>query len=109
MNDWLTRSVDEIIDAIPREEQVIVRRLRALVLECLPTATEKNTYGAPFYVNHKMICFIWPPSLTWAGKARTLQERGVSLGFCQGHLMLNEMMPCWRKAGSKCIACTSDH
>jgi len=90
MNDWLTRSVDEIIDAIPREEQVIVRRLRVLVLECLPTAMEKNTYGAPFYVHHKMICFIWPPSLNWGGKKRTLQERGVSLGFCQGHLMLND-------------------
>ena len=90
MKNWFTRDVDEIIETLPRDEQIIVKRLRKLVLECLPSATEKKSYGAPFYVHHRMICFIWPPSLNWGGKKRTLVERGVSLGFCQGHLMLNE-------------------
>lgn len=84
------RSVEEIIADLPREELVIVKKLRSLVLECLPSAVEKNTYGAPFYTHHRMICFIWPPSLYWAGKNRSLMERGVTLGFCQGNLMANE-------------------
>lgn len=84
------RSVDELIDLVPPEEQKIVRRLRALIRECLPHALEKNTYGAPFYARHRMICFVWPPSLYWGSKNRTLQERGVTLGFCQGNRMMNE-------------------
>jgi hypothetical protein len=83
-------SVEEIIAHLPGEEQLIVKKLRSLVLECLPTATEKNTYGAPFYTHHRMICFIWPPSLYWGGKNRSLKDRGVTLGFCQGNLMANE-------------------
>lgn len=83
-------SVEEIINNLPREEKVIVRKLRSLVHECLPLATEKNTYGAPFYTHHRMICFIWPPSLYWAGKNKSLKDRGVTLGFCQGNLMANE-------------------
>lgn len=84
------RSVDEIIDQVPAEEQKIVRRLRSLIHECLPHVLEKNSYGAPFYTRNKMICFVWPPSLFWGSKNRTLQERGVSLGFCQGNRMMNE-------------------
>ena len=86
----LSASVDEIISNLPKEEQIIVKRLRLLALECMPMATEKNTYGAPFYVHHRMICFIWPPSLTWGCKERLLKDRGVSLGFCQGNLMAND-------------------
>jgi hypothetical protein len=84
------RSVDELIELVCREEQVIVRRLRAIIRECLPHAIEKNTYGAPFYSRHRMICFLWQPSLYWGSKNRTLEERGVTLGFCQGNRMMNE-------------------
>ena len=54
------KSVDEIIADLPKHEQVVVKRLRTLILECLPKATEKNNYGVPF------------------------------LGFCQGNLFANE-------------------
>ena len=82
----------EFIEGLPRQEQIIVKRLRMLVLECLPLATEKNIYGAPFYTHHRMICFIWPPSFYWTSKKKTLKEKekGVSFGFCQGDLMSNE-------------------
>lgn len=81
-----------LIDELSGEEKKIVRRLRALVLECLPTAVEKNYYGisVPFYTRHRMICFIWPPSMSWGKKKYTLEEHGVTLGFCQGNLMSNE-------------------
>jgi hypothetical protein len=81
-------SVDEIILGLPRQEQVIVKRLRALILETLPHAVEKNNYGAPFYVGNRMMLFIWPPSLYW-GNNRKLPNKGVTLGFCQGNRMDN--------------------
>ncbi len=84
------KSIDEIIENLTGEERIIVRRLRSLALECLPSATEKSLYGAPFYTHHRMICFIWPPSLYWGKKKRTLVDKGVTLGFCQGNRMAND-------------------
>jgi hypothetical protein len=84
------KSVDEIILGLPRNEQVIVKRLRALILDCLPHITEKNSYGVPFYTRNRMMLFIWPPSIYWGPKQNELSTKGVSLGFCQGNLMSNE-------------------
>jgi hypothetical protein len=87
---WKSKSVDEIIDSLPKDEKAIVERLRFLIKDSLPTATEKNSYGVPFYSHHRTICFIWPPSIYWGKKKYTLKEYGVTLGFCQGNRMLNE-------------------
>lgn len=86
------KSVDEVIQSLPRNEQVIMKRLRALISECLPKAKEKLSYGAPFYTGHRMICFIWPPSIYWGPKQKRdkNEEKGVSLGFCQGNWMRND-------------------
>jgi hypothetical protein len=90
MNTPKATTVDEVISQLPRAEAVIVRRLRSLVLECLPKAAEKVSYGVPFYTRHRMICFIWPPSLNWGKQQYTLENKGVTLGFCQGNRMANE-------------------
>jgi hypothetical protein len=87
--------VEEMIAALPRDERVMVNRLRALVAECVPKAEEKAYYGmgVPFYRHNKLICFIWPPSVMWdtSGKRKESKNpKGVSLGFCQGYLMSNE-------------------
>ena len=37
-----------------------------------------------------MICFIWPPSITWGPKKEGQKTKGVTLGFCQGNLFANE-------------------
>jgi hypothetical protein len=84
------KSVDEVIIDLPKSEQIIVKRLRALILECLPHALEKNSYGVPFYRRNRMICFIWPPSITWGSKKGPYAEKGVTLGFCQGNLFSND-------------------
>lgn len=73
----------------------IMRRLRALVQECLPKAIEESKYGwgVPFYTHHRLICFIWPPSLYWGSdkkKREKAAQKGVTLGFCQGNLFSNE-------------------
>jgi hypothetical protein len=90
--EQVENSGQALIDVLSGEEKSIVKRLRALVLECLPKAVEKNYYGlsVPFYKHNRMICFIWPPSMSWGKKKYTLEEHGVTLGFCQGNLMSNE-------------------
>lgn len=89
------KSVDEATASLPRGEQIIVKRLRALVQECLPKAIEESKYGwgVPFYSHHRLICFIWAPGLYWGKDQKVLDknlEKGVTLGFCQGNLMSNE-------------------
>lgn len=87
-------SVDELIMNLPRAERVLVERLRALITECIPTATEKAYYGMgiPFYTRNRLICFIWPASVFWGPNrtAETQNAKGTSLGFNQGYLMSNE-------------------
>jgi len=84
-------TTDEMLLTLPRDELVIVQRLRGLIMECLPFATEKVYYGVavPFYSRHRQICFIWPPSIFWGPKRdlASQKKKGVSLGFCQGNLM----------------------
>lgn len=86
--------IDHMISTLPRNEQALVKRLRALVAECIPKATEKAYYcmGIPFYTRNRLICFIWPPSLSWEPgvKDEKRKEKGVTLGFNQGNLMANE-------------------
>jgi hypothetical protein len=83
-------TVDEVVGSLPKNEQIIVKRLRALILECLPFAEEKNSYGVPFYRRNRMICFIWPPSVSWGPKKEKYVTKGVTLGFCQGYLFAND-------------------
>ena len=89
-----TVDIDQMIGSLPRNEQVLVKRLRALVMECIPQATEKAYYdlGIPFYTRNRLICFIWPPSVAWEPGANHEKRKanGVSLGFNQGNLMSNE-------------------
>ena len=86
--------IDEMIANLPRNEQVLVEMLRALIIECIPQATEKAYYdlGIPFYTRNRLICFIWPPSVVWEPGANheKRKAKGVSLGFNQGKLMSYE-------------------
>jgi hypothetical protein len=86
--------IDEMIAALPRDEQVLVKKLRALVIECIPQATEKayKDMVMPFYTRNRLICFISPPSAVWEPNANLKKQKtkGVALGFNQGKLMANE-------------------
>lgn len=87
-------TVEEMLLELPVGERKIVQHLRALVVECLPKAKEKLSYGVPFYTRNRMICFIWPPTITWDPQQLKKKEanlaKGVTLGFCQGNRMSNE-------------------
>jgi hypothetical protein len=86
--------VDQMIATLPRDEQMLVKKLRALVTECIPQAIEKiyEDMVMPFYKRNRMICFIWPPSVIWEPNASYEKQKakGVALGFSQGKLMSNE-------------------
>jgi hypothetical protein len=88
------RTVEEMMETLPKSELMLVKRLRAIVQECLPFATEKAYFGLgiPYYTHHRMICFIWPGSVGWSPKGPTVKEnpKGTSLGFCYGNMMANE-------------------
>jgi len=89
-----TADIDQMIATLPRDEAVLVKRLRALITECIPQATEKAYYAyvMPFYTRNRLICFIWPPSAAWEpnGDPEKQKAKGVALGFNQGNLMANE-------------------
>jgi hypothetical protein len=88
------QSFEEMLVSLPRDEQVLVKRLRALIDECIPKATEQMYYdiGLPFYKHNKLICYIWPASLLWGQnrEPETQEAKGTLLGFNQGYLMSNE-------------------
>lgn len=86
--------IDDMIANLPRNEQLLVKKLRALIIECLPQAKEKTYYDwrIPFYSRNRLICFIWPPSVSQEPVANQekMRAKGVTLGFNQGNLMSNE-------------------
>jgi len=91
----MTSNAEEMIQSIPRNEQVIVRRLCALIEECIPSATEKSYFDMGIvYSHHRMICFVWPPSVFYGEKQKRdieiQKKKGVTFGFCQGNKMAND-------------------
>ena len=86
-----TKTVDEMILSLPAEERAIAKRLRDLVMECIPLATEKPYYGlgVPYYSRHRQICYIFPSSALYGAEDQE-HEKNVTLGFCQGNKMFNE-------------------
>ena len=83
------RNVGDFLDYLPEDELAVVECLRELVLEALPEVKEKLSYNVPFYYRHRRICYIWPASVPW-GKV----SAGVTLGFCQGHLLVDDDYLC---------------
>lgn len=87
------QSVEGLLLQLPKNERVVVKRLRMLIQDCLPKTKEepKYGYGIPFYTRQRMICFIWPSIYRGLKrKEKTKRTNLVTLGFCQGHLMSNE-------------------
>ena len=80
-----------MILGLPAPESGIVKRLRILVMDCLPFATEKPYYGlgVPYYSRYRQICYIFPSSALYGIEAAST-KKNVALGFCQGNKMSNE-------------------
>lgn len=88
-----SRTFEELLFGLPKAEQVLVQRLRNLILECIPKATEHvyDDLDFPFYRHHRLICYIWPTALSSKkGSTSDTHGKGTALGFNQGYLMSNE-------------------
>ncbi len=70
------------MEYLPEEEQIIVERLREVILDAIPNCTEKLKYNVPYYSQYANICFLWPSSIPWGAV-----ENGVSIGFVKGNLI----------------------
>ena len=52
------KTIDEYIAAQPPETHEVLRKMRAVILEAVPEATEKITYQMPtFYLNGNLVHF----------------------------------------------------
>ena len=71
---WTTP--DEVFLHLPEDQRLTAFVLRDLIFETCPEATEKLSWGAPFYYGKKSFAFIWPAAVPW-GKI----TEGVALGF----------------------------
>lgn len=87
MQEVSFNTVDEFLEFLPEDERVITERLRKIVRNCIPEATEHLAYNVPFYKRNTNVCFIWPASVLW-GKKKTYT--GVRFGFSSGHLLTDE-------------------
>jgi Domain of unknown function (DU1801) len=74
--------IEEFLSNLPRNEQLVSRRLRSIILECDPRLDERLSYGVPYFFRRRRVCFIWPASAPYGTK-----DGKVSLGFCYGCLM----------------------
>lgn len=84
------QDVEEFIENLPRDERVILKRLRALIIQAEPRITERLNYGVPYFSRHKRLFFLWPASAVPCGEKYNPPPPKVTLGFCYGNLLSNE-------------------
>lgn len=85
------QEIEAFIDNLPKDEQMIVKRLRALILQTDPRIVEKLSYGVPYFYRNRRLFFLWPASAIPCREQRkkTLPAPKVTLGFCSGNLLSN--------------------
>lgn len=76
---------EEFISGLPRDEQLIVRYLRMVILEASPRFREKLAYGVPYFYLNRRVCFLWPASAPMGPS-----HAKVIMGFCYGNKLSNE-------------------
>src|SRR5688572_10705977 len=76
--------VNEFIINLPKEERIIVSRLRDILFETEPRFHEKLSYGVPYFSRNRRVCFIWPASAPLGP-----MNAKVSFGFCYANLLSN--------------------
>jgi uncharacterized protein YdhG (YjbR/CyaY superfamily) len=83
------QEVEDIIAALPKDERLILKRLRSIILDTDPHLQERVSYGVPYFFHHRRICFLWPASLIPCGYSKPVEEK-VTLGLCYGNLLSND-------------------
>ena len=83
------QEVEDLIASLPKDERIIAKRLRSIILDTDPHLQERLSYGVPYFFHHRRICFLWPTSLVPCGFTKPVEEK-VTLGLCYGNLLSNE-------------------
>jgi uncharacterized protein YdhG (YjbR/CyaY superfamily) len=83
------QEIEDIIAGLPKDERIILNRLRAIILDTDPHLQETISYGVPYYSHHRRVCFLWPASLIPCGYRKPVEEK-VTLGLCYGNLLSND-------------------
>lgn len=81
------QEVQDFIDNLPKDEKLIVKRLRDLIVLAEPLINEKLSYGVPYFSRNRRLFFLWPAS---AQSKMYKAHAKVTLGFCYGNLLSNE-------------------
>jgi hypothetical protein len=76
--------VNDFVINLPKEERIIVSRLRDLLFETEPRFREKLSYGVPYFSRNRRVCFLWPASAPMGPT-----NARVSFGFCHANLLSN--------------------
>src|SRR5688572_4052413 len=81
--------IEEVIAGLPKDEGLILKRLRSIILDTDPHLQERLSYGVPYFFHHRRICYLWPTSLIPCAYAKPVEEK-VTLGMCYGNLLSND-------------------
>lgn len=78
MNTDAAYKVDAYIEALPETEQVLMKKIRRLLLNTVPQIEERFSFGIPFYYYYGMFCFV------------SARNNGINVSFCRGKDLVNE-------------------
>lgn len=84
------RNIGDFISSLPKDEQIIVKMLRNLIIDADPRVQEKLSYGVPYYSRNRRMFFLWPASALSSARSKKKAPPMVTMGFCYGNLLSNE-------------------
>src|SRR5687768_7552647 len=85
------QDIEAFVDNLPKDEQVILKRLRGLILQTDPRIRETLSYGVPYFSRYRRLFFLWPASSVPCSDHRKQAPPPpkVTVGFCYGNLLSN--------------------
>lgn len=84
------RNIEDFISSLPKDEQIILKMLRNLIIDADPRVQEKLSYGVPYYSRNRRMFFLWPASALSSARNKKKAPPKVTMGFSYGNLLSNE-------------------
>jgi hypothetical protein len=75
------RDVETFIDSLPKDERVILKWLRELIISADDRISEKLSYGVPYFSRNRRVFFLWPASAIPGPPEKRLNGHKVRFGF----------------------------
>jgi hypothetical protein len=84
------REVESFINSLPKDEQIILKWLREMIISADDRISEKLSYGVPYFSRNRRLFFLWPASAIPGPPEKKLRSPKVTFGFCYGNLLSND-------------------